>query len=286
MGESGSVVAAVSAAVFVAQRLGVACADPVVLHVSQHITIAVSPVGPVARVVPADGPSLVKLNRELMVARYLAARGAPIVGLATALPPGPHFHGAFAMTFWELVAHIPAEEDNAEHIARAAVALRHIHEDLADFPGELPNFWAKIDHCRDLLLAPLALPTLAADDRRFLLNIYDRLRISIDRWPPRLAPIHGDPHLGNVFITSDRALWNDFEDVCVGPREWDVGWLPETEIAAFEPLDRDAVILFGYLRSWCVSVWCWDLAGIPEKREAAEYHLGYLREQAAAGRIR
>jgi hypothetical protein len=50
-------------------------------------------------------------------------------------------------------------------------------------------------------------------------------------------------------------------------------------------LNRDALVVLGYLRSLCVSVWCWDLADIPEKREAAEYHLNYLREQASAGRI-
>src|SRR5258708_27272964 len=33
------------------------------------------------------------------------------------------------------------------------------------------------------------------------------------------------------------------------------------------------------LRSWCVSVWCWDKYELPEKREAAEYHLGYLRQR-------
>jgi hypothetical protein len=56
-------------------------------------------------------------------------------------------------------------------------------------------------------------------------------------------------------------------------------------LAAFEPINHDALLMLGYLRSMCVSVWCWDLAEIPEKREATEYHLSYLREQAAAGRI-
>jgi Ser/Thr protein kinase RdoA (MazF antagonist) len=189
------------------------------------------------------------------------------------------------MTFWELVTHTPADQDNADHIAQAATALRRVHQALANFPGQMPNFWAKIDQCRHLLQTQSALPALAPGDRQFLLEVYHSLRISLDRLPVRLAPIHGDTHLGNVFITSDRAIWNDFEAVCLGPREWDVGWPPEAELAAFEPLNRDALVVLGYLRSLCVSVWCWDLADIPEKREAAEYHLGYLREQASAGQI-
>jgi Ser/Thr protein kinase RdoA (MazF antagonist) len=280
-----STAGALEAAIQVARRLGIGCADPVVLHASQHVSIRLLPAGPVARVVRDDSHSVDRLRRELMVTRFLAGRGAPVAGLATAIPSGPHFADAFAMTFWEFVTHVPADEDNAEHTAHAAAALRHVHQALADFPGELPNFWAKIDRCRGLLQAQSALPGLAPGDRQFLLSTYDRLRISLDRLPVKLAPIHGDAHLGNVFITSDRALWSDFEDVCLGPREWDIGWLPEAELAAFEPLNRDALVVLGYLRSLCVSVWCWDLADVPEKREAAEYHLGYLKEQASMGRV-
>ncbi|MBV9979389.1 MAG: phosphotransferase [Bradyrhizobium sp.] len=132
---------------------------------------------------------------------------------------------------------------------------------------------------------PMALPALAHDDREFLLSIYSSLRIALDRLPVRLVPILGDAHLGNVFITSDGALWNDFEDACLGPREWDIGFLSAPELTAFEPLNRDALVELGYLRSLCVSVWCWALADIPEKRDAAEDHLGYLREWASSGRL-
>jgi thiamine kinase-like enzyme len=189
------------------------------------------------------------------------------------------------MTFWEFVSHVRADEENAEHTARAAAALSAVHQALADFPSELPNFWAKIDRCRNLLQTSSALPALAPGDRQFLLSVYSSLRTALDRLPMRLVPILGDAHLGNVFITSDGALWNDFEDACLGPREWDIGCLPEPELAAFEPLNREALVELGYLRSSCFSVWCWALADIPEKREAAEFHLGYLRERAAESLI-
>jgi Ser/Thr protein kinase RdoA (MazF antagonist) len=80
--------------------------------------------------------------------------------------------------------------------------VRRVHEALADFPGEFPNFWAKVDQCRGLLQTQSALPALAPSDRRFLLQVYDRPQISLDRLLLRMAPIHGDAHLGNVFITS------------------------------------------------------------------------------------
>jgi hypothetical protein len=285
MSQSVFSVGAVAAAMEVARRLGVGRVDPVVLHTSQHVNIRLLPTGLVARAMRDDVQSLDRLRRELSVAQHLAARGAPSVGLAAGVPPGPHFSDGFAVTFWEFVSHVPADEDNAEHTARAAAALSRVHQALADFPSELPNFWAKIDQCLNLLQTPSALPALAPGDRQFLLSVYGWLRTALGRLPMRLVPILGDAHLGNVFITSDGALWNDFEDACLGPREWDIGFLPEPELTAFEPLNRDALVELGYLRSLCVSVWCWALADIPEKREAAEYHLGYLRERASAGRI-
>ena len=265
--------------------LGVGRVDPVVLHTSQHVSIRLLPTDLVARAVRDDAQSLDRLRRELSVGQHLTLRGAPSVGLVAGVPPGPHFCDGFAVTFWEFVSHVPADKDNAEHTALAAAALSRVHQALADFPSELPNFWAKIDQCRSLLQTQSALPALAPDDRQFLLSVYGSLRTAFDRLPVRLVPILGDAHLGNVFITSDGALWNDFEDACLGPREWDIGFLPERELAAFEPLNRDALVELGYLRSLCVSVWCWALAEIPEKREAAKYHLGYLREQASAGQI-
>jgi len=285
MSQSEFLAGASAAAAEVSRRLGVGCVHPVVLHVSQHVSIRLLPTGLVARAVRDDALSRERLHRELSVAQHLSARGAPSVGLAAGVPPGPHFSDGFAVTLWEFVSHVPADEANAEHTARAAAALSRVHQALADFPSGLPNFWAKIDQCRNLLQTPSALPGLAPGDRRFLLSVYSSVRTALGRLPVRLAPILGDAHLGNVFITSDGALWNDFEDACLGPREWDIGFLPERELAAFEPLNRDVLTELGYLRSFCVSVWCWALADIPEKREAAEFHLGYLRESASAGRI-
>jgi Phosphotransferase enzyme family len=276
---------AVAAAMEVARRLGVGRANPVVLHTSQHVSIRLLPTGLVARAMRDDAQSLDRLRRELSVGQHLAAHGAPSVRPAAGVLPGPHFSDGFAMTFWEFVSHVPADGDNADHTARAAAALSRVHQALADFPSELPNFWARIDQCRNLLQTPSALPALAPSDRQFLLSVYSSLRTALDRLPVRLVPILGDTHLGNVFITFDGALWNDFEDACLGPSEWDIGVLPEPEWAAFEPLNREVLVQLGYLRSLCVSVWCWALADIPEKREAAEYHLGYLREQTSAGRI-
>jgi hypothetical protein len=83
-------------------------------------------------------------------------------------------------------------------------------------------------------------------------------------------------------MTPEGARYGDFEKVNLGPREWDIGCLPpDTDLTAFEPVNRDALAVLGDLRSICVSVWCWAKYDMPEKREAAEYHLGYLKERFA-----
>ena len=51
-------------------------------------------------------------------------------------------------------------------------------------------------------------------------------------------------------------------------------WLPE--LPPLEPIDRSLRAVLCDLHSVCVSVWCWALAHLPGKREAAEYHLARL----------
>jgi predicted trehalose synthase len=273
---------AVEAAVWLARRLGFDSIDPIVLHESQHISIRLFPRDVVARVIRLEkAEAAERLHRELSVARYLAEKSAPVISPTTAHSPGPHFHEGFGLTLWQYVDHVAADGDNAQHAASAAGALRRVHEALADYRNELPSFWNKIDHCRALLEKGSALPALPVADRIFLLTTYNRLRACLDGLPMDVFPIHGDAHLGNVFITSDGARWNDFEDVCIGPREWDIGWLPDIESRAFEPIKRDLLWVLHYMRSLCVSVWCWDKYDLPERCEAAEYHLDYLRERFA-----
>ena len=48
------------------------------------------------------------------------------------------------------------------------------------------------------------------------------------------------------------------------------------DLSPFEPVDRELFSVLSDLRSLCVAVWCWAKYEMPDKREAAEYHLGLL----------
>jgi aminoglycoside phosphotransferase (APT) family kinase protein len=271
--------AAVEAAVRLGRRLGIGRVDPVVLRASRNVSIRLAPLNVVARAIASvDGKTIEWTTRELNVARHLVENGAPVVGPSTALPAGPHVENGFVLTLWEFVEHEVADADNGEHVSRAAEALRRVHQALAGFRDELPDFWCNIDDCGHLLKNETALAALPDADRDFLLTTFNRLRASASGLLGNMRPIHGDAHLGNAFITPEGARWNDFEDVCLGPREWDISWLPETGLAAFAPLNRELLSTLRYMHKLCISVWCWDQSDIPEKREAAENQLAYLRE--------
>jgi hypothetical protein len=274
---------AIQTAIWVARRLGIDCIDPIVLHHSQHVSIRLFPSDVVARVRRAEQPQADKqLRRELAVARHLVQKAAPVVGPTTEFPAGPHSHAGVELTLWQFVEHVAADFDNREHVKSAAMALRRVHDALADFPGELPSFRTTFDECRTLLDDESALPALSTADRAFLLVVYERSIARLDSLPFKLAPIHGDAGAHNVFITSEGARYSDFERVSLGSREWDIGFLPpDIDLAAFAPINRDLLSVLGDLRSMCVSVWCWAKYDMPEKREAAEYHLGYLKERFA-----
>jgi hypothetical protein len=145
----------------------------------------------------------------------------------------------------------------------------------------LPSWRDKIQQCRILLTDRWALSPLKPVDRAFLLMVHDRIMASLDGLPVGSIPIHGGAGAHDVLITPGGARYLDFEDVCRGPREWDIGWLGDIDLARFEPVSRDLLLLLADPRSLCVSVWCWARYDTAEKREAAEVHLAYLRTQYA-----
>ncbi|WP_426433865.1 phosphotransferase [Bradyrhizobium genosp. P] len=259
-------------------RLDRAYPNPLPLPTRRRIAFQIAP-HVVARAISNEGNALTYMRQELDVARYLLKNGAPVVGPSAELPECPHIEGGFVFTFWEFVKDLNAAEDNAEHVALAADALRRVHEGLNGFRSEwsLPKFSVPINNCHDLLMQA-ALTGLHERDRSFLVSTFDHLRASADSLSMDMRPIHGDAHLGNVFITADGARWNDLEDVCCGPREWDVSWFyKKNDLAVFEPLNRELVSTLHYMRKLCTVVWSYQSNDL-ERHKAAECILAYLKQ--------
>ena len=91
------------------------------------------------------------------------------------------------------------------------------------------------------LLADPAALAASPGDRALLADIYAR-EVGALPAPSRDAwiALHGDAHLGNVFITDAGPVWSDFEAVCRGPLEWDLANKPAAFLAALRQARPDA----------------------------------------------
>jgi predicted trehalose synthase len=266
---------ATRAAVKAGRLIGDSEVNPVILHCSRHISVHLPELSTVARVMPASEQAMALAVRELEVTRYLHRKHAPVVPPCLAMPCSPFIEDGMAVTLWPYLVNQKAHDDEDGAISSAAFALRRVHDAFADYPGDLPPITEKFEECASLLRQPAALPILATEDRTFLLRTYEMLVESLAALPVDPAPIHGDAQLGNVLFTPSGPLWTDFEAASFGPREWDASGAPH--LPAFLSLNPDIFEIMVRLRSLCVVVWCAALAEDPDKREAAEYHLEWLR---------
>ena len=219
---------AVSASVACARAWGLPADDPEVIAEGYSVRVRLRPAAVVTRVVttgrelrPNPWPWL---EREVSVARHLAASGVPLVGPWS--DPGPHIADGLEVSLWHWVEHDSTEVSAAEF----GTMLGPLHEALASYTGDLPPLVGPLTDI-STALAVSSDPTLHRAAAELV-----PLALS---WPRR--PLHGDAHTGNVLMTPSGPLWTDFEDVCVGPVEWDLASMTITEdaLAAYSgPIDR------------------------------------------------
>ncbi|HST16053.1 MAG TPA: phosphotransferase [Gaiellaceae bacterium] len=209
---TASTQSAVAAAVACAHRLGVTCAEPVVLGDAWHVLVHLKPHPLVARVSSAlpfpEGPNPDDVPLELEVAGHAARAGAPVVPPSADVDPGPHRHDGHVVTFWRYV------ERRGDLDSRAAGrGLRLIHDALEDCAVGLP-------------------PRGHGDDVRAMLGTLEPsadvellLVLSAGSPEPDGQALHGDAHLDNCLQSADGPLWHDLESTCRGPREYDLAAL-------------------------------------------------------------
>lgn len=242
-----------------------------VLADRSNLVLRLDPAPLVARVAMATSMARVGmawLRREVEVARFLVASGAPVTRPATSLEAGPHEHDGLVLSFWELerLAEAPVS-------ARAAgEALARCHRALASYPpASLPR-WGGVEEAREVHARALARGVFDAEERARLAAAWERAERILAEAPGRTASmqaVHGDAHLGNVLATARGAVWTDWEDAFVGPVEWDLACLASRRdlfgedahaitgaLAAYEgPYDPELVHELGLLRNLQVIPW-------------------------------
>ncbi|TAF27052.1 MAG: aminoglycoside phosphotransferase family protein [Verrucomicrobia bacterium] len=160
--------------------------------------------------------------RESAVACHLAGRGAPVIPMHLAIPPGPHERLGLTLNFWKFVRVIDAPPAPEE----IGSTLEHCHRLLRSFAAPLPELGI-LDETAALLtrLEPGEFLSTAALD--LLRRRLGESRDALSRFP--MQPLHGDAHEGNLLATSEGLLWTDWEDTFLGPVEWDLAsilWNP------------------------------------------------------------
>jgi hypothetical protein len=259
----------VTAARAVGASAGFASEDPLVLQQTNNVVVWLRP-HPVVAKVGRWPHSAEVLAREVVVAQHLAAVGAP-----SAAPIGPiRSHGPrdLPVSLWNRLEGI---DDRRATDCDLAAALAALHAGLDVLDQVLPSFLWAID------LAHAAV----SDDERMQALDADRLaalRERFDHWARAARQIddlagaralHGEPHQGNVILTSDGPRFLDFEAACTGPLEWDLASMPPGVAAASDGVDHDRLGLLRLLNSARVATWGWAHASDPIMRAHGEHHL-------------
>jgi Ser/Thr protein kinase RdoA (MazF antagonist) len=211
---------------------------------------------PVVVRIARSADRLPQVEKELCIARWLAAHDVPAVRVYEEVGQ-PLLIDGHPVTFWHLVT---GGDPTPTHIDLARL-LKAFHT-ARDCPCELPSF--------DPLQTPQARLTEAVgvdhDDREFLRarcaelsNQLQHLSFALPR-----GPIHGDAHTNNLLTDRGQVVLLDFESSAVGPREWDL--LPSA--IGVERYGRPEQQYQEFARTYGFDVRSW--AGYPMLREVRE----------------
>jgi Ser/Thr protein kinase RdoA (MazF antagonist) len=212
--------AAAAAAVRVAAGLGIAGAEPVVLADGANVIVHLSPSPVVAKVaastraVRPDGAAW--LQRELDLAGFLAAAGAPVMVPSPEVPAVAREAGGQVMSFW---AYVPPADPGPPGPEVLGSMLRDLHSVLAAYPGALPEL-APLGDIPAFLARPQS--QVSAAQAAALGAAFGRLTAELAAVPRAGQVLHGDAGAGNLMATGAGWIWHDFEDACTGPAAWDL----------------------------------------------------------------
>ena len=211
---------------------------------------------PVVVRIARSADRLRRVERELCVARWLAAADVPAVRVYEQIEQ-PLLVDDHPVSFWRTVT---GGEPAPTH-ADLARLLAQFHA-LGDCPCDLASFEPLTTSESRLSAAD----DVAGDDLDFLrarcADLNEQFR-SLEFALPQ-GPIHGDAHTRNLLTDHGQVVLLDFEAAAIGPREWDL--LPtsiaEERYGLAEQHYREFADAYGFdVRTW---------AGYPVLREIRE----------------
>lgn len=237
---------AVAAATAAGRELGLSVESPTIVHdrFAAVVHLAPSPVVVRVPVVLPDGYELSMLTprqtRELTAVAWLADRGQPVVRPSPLVPRVPVVRDGFSMTFWEWV---DVDADTAPDYDARGPVVAGLHAALRDYPAPLQfllplslsvsNGLGYLEHCPDLL-APADLDRAKREWQLLAPVVMSRGSFSAAFPGLTTQAIHGDSPGFNLIQTKNGLVHADFEDVTLGPVEWDLTLQPPSAVETYD----------------------------------------------------
>lgn len=213
---------------------------------------------------------LLRVEKELCVARWLASNGVPTIHPVSDVEQ-PLVVDGFPVSFWREVTGggpSPTRMDLAR--------LLRMYHSLGEAPCDLPTF-DPFGTSKERLLAASG---VSRDDVTFMralsASLEEQLRTLEFALP--LGPIHGDAWPGNLLTDHGRVVLLDFESAAIGPREWDL--LPTVIATDRYGLDERRYREFADAYGFDVREW----SGYPVLREIREFTMAtWIMQNANEG---
>jgi hypothetical protein len=225
---------AVEAASSLAESLGLAVDDAVVLHDSNRIVVHLLPCDSVARVSPTGWQSSA---REVELARRLAAEtDAPIGTLDPRVDPVVHERDDFEIGMW---TYLGPERSSEVSPDAYATMLERLHGALQGIDIAAPRFTERLEATQSWLSDGDATPDLGQRDRDLLVERLTPSRRVGSEVSDRGQLLHGEPHPWNVLDTVTGPVFIDFENCARGPVEYDLAWVPTTVSGQYPNVDPE-----------------------------------------------
>ena len=244
---------AVRAAISLASSLGLPVTEAVVLQDSNRLTLHLLPCSILARV--ADVAHQAGAERDVEVARQLATTTSPVEVLDLRVEPRVYLHEGFAITWWTYYE--PATHHAITPPAYAH-ALAQLHAGMQTIAPVVPHFTERVAQAQRLVDTPASTPDLNDADRAFLSAALRTLMGAIRQRCGAEQLIHGEPHPGNLLITTNGILFVDVETCCYGPVEFDIAHAPDAVDEHYPGADRELLRLCRLLALAIVAAWRWD----------------------------
>jgi Ser/Thr protein kinase RdoA (MazF antagonist) len=219
---------AARAAVSAAAVLGVTGVEPAILADGANVIVHLAP-SPLVAKVPASTAAVrpgidAWLSRELDLAVFLTAAGAPVMAPSAEVPAKVHHADGHSMSFWTYLRPSDARPPDEATIGSM---LRDLHAVLRTYPAGLPPL-APLADIPAFLARRQTLrtsPSLVGDaDVAVLAEAFGRLtgELTAASANTPAQALHGDAGAGNLMAAGGQWVWHDFEDACSGPVAWDL----------------------------------------------------------------